>query len=234
MIIWILMIVLEAVLVVWTIKAGGEKKKFLQNRLVIRTLQMAVFFFSMLLPGIKLDMRFKMLLVVLVILWIFAFIKWIAKRNSISGKMGTPRMIVRVIFSVGLYGMALIPAFLFTGYEGLETTGSYRVKTAEDIWVDESRVETFEKDGSKREVPVHFYYPEVDGEVEDGAFPLIIFSHGAFGYYQSNSSAYFELASRGYVVVSLDHPYHSFFTEDTDGMPLLPNGWISERKISIS
>lgn len=26
-----------------------------------------------------------------------------------------------------------------------------------------------------------------------------------------------ELASNGYVVISLDHPYHSFFTKDTDG-----------------
>lgn len=61
----------------------------------------------------------------------------------------------------------------------------------------------------------HFYYP--DTKAKDAEFPLVIFSHGAFGYYESNSSTYLELASKGYVVISLDHPYHSFYTEDTDG-----------------
>ncbi|MCI5613281.1 MAG: hypothetical protein MR356_02940 [Agathobacter sp.] len=36
---------------------------------------------------------------------------------------------------------------------------------AEDIWIDESRVEEFEQDGSKREVPVHFYYPDIEGDL---------------------------------------------------------------------
>ncbi|MBQ5851909.1 MAG: hypothetical protein IIW54_14020, partial [Lachnospiraceae bacterium] len=31
-------------------------------------------------------------------------------------------------------------------------------------------------------------------------FPLVVFSHGAFGYYESNTSTYMELASNGYVV----------------------------------
>ena len=30
-----------------------------------------------------------------------------------------------------------------------------------------------------------------------------------------------ELASHGYVVVSLEHPYHSFFTKDTDGKTII-------------
>lgn len=105
-------------------------------------------------------------------------------------------IVAKGFLGVLLFAVALVPAFLFTGYEGLETSGSYGVKMAEDIWVDESRVEEFE---------------------QDGAFPLVIFSHGAFGYYQGNTSTYMELASRGYVVVSLDHPYHSIFTKDTSG-----------------
>ena len=52
-------------------------------------------------------------------------------------------------------------------------------------------------------------------------FPLIVFSHGAFGYYQSNTSTYMELASNGYVVASLDHPHHAFFTKDTDGKTVI-------------
>lgn len=111
--------------------------------------------------------------------------------------------------------VSLLPVILFTDYEGLETTGEYEVRQTQAILVDESRPETFETDGSWREVPVYFYYPEV-GNAGGNGFPLVIFSHGAFGFYQSNTSTYMELASHGYVVVSLDHPYHSFFTRDTE------------------
>lgn len=215
MIVLVFMLILEIVLAVWTIKTEGEKKKYLQNRLVIRSAQIAVFFLSMLLPGISLDMRFKALLVILVILWIYAFLYWLAKRKVATGRLSKVKSAAKATLAVVLFSFASVPAFLFTGYEGLPTTGQYKVKMAEDIWVDESRVEEFEQDGSKREVPVHFYYP--DTKAKDAEFPLVIFSHGAFGYYQSNTSTYQELASRGYVVISLDHPYHSFFTTDTDG-----------------
>ena len=121
-----------------------------------------------------------------------------------------------------LLTIVLVPKILFTDYEGLPTTGPYSVKMASAILVDESRVETFETDGSKREVPAYFYYPEVENASEK-EFPLVIFSHGAFGYYQSNTSTYMELASNGYVVISLDHPYHSFFTKDTAGNTVIVN-----------
>ena len=129
--------------------------------------------------------------------------------------------------------VAAIPKLLFTDYEGLPMTGSYGVKQVSAILVDQNRVETFEEDASNREVPMYFYYPdiaasdEVQGITNNGAdingFPLVIFSHGAFGYYQSNTSTYMELASHGYVVISLDHPYHSFFTTDTAGNTITVN-----------
>lgn len=117
--------------------------------------------------------------------------------------------------------IVLIPKILFTDYEGLPTTGPYGVKMASAILVDESRTETFESDGSYREVPAYFYYPDMTEGIAE--FPLVIFSHGAFGYYQSNTSTYMELASNGYVVISLDHPYHSFFTKDTSGKTIIVN-----------
>ena len=57
--------------------------------------------------------------------------------------------------------------------------------------------------------------------VASGEYPLVVFSHGAFGYYQSNMSTYTELASHGYIVVALDHPHHSFFTTDTSGAAVI-------------
>ena len=121
-----------------------------------------------------------------------------------------------------LLAVILIPKLLFSDYEGLPTTGPYKVKTASAILVDETRLEAFETDGSHREVPVYFYYPEAEG-AKANSFPLVVFSHGAFGYYQSNTSTYMELASNGYVVISLDHPYHSFFTKDTSGKTIIVN-----------
>ena len=135
----------------------------------------------------------------------------------------------------------LIPKILFTDYEGLPTTGPYGVKMASAILVDESRTETFENDGSYREVPAYFYYPDVtsvseSGDMTEGTaeFPLVIFSHGAFGYYQSNTSTYMELASNGYVVISLDHPYHSFFTKDTSGKTIIVNPQFLQEVVYIN
>ena len=132
------------------------------------------------------------------------------------------------IAAVIVLAILIIPKLLFADYQGLPTTGPYGVKQSSAILVDAARVETFETDGSLREVPVYFYYPDVASASgsengETGEFPLVIFSHGAFGYYQSNTSTYMELASNGYVVISLDHPYHSFFTKDTAGKTIIVN-----------
>lgn len=137
-------------------------------------------------------------------------------------------IILGSIVALVLVAVLIIPKILFTDYEGLPTTGQYGVKQASAILTDESRLESFENDGSHREVPVYFFYPDVEtttakAENTDNTFPLVIFSHGAFGYYQSNASTYLELASHGYVVISLDHPYHSFFTKDTAGKTITVN-----------
>ena len=46
--------------------------------------------------------------------------------------------------------IVLIPKILFTDYEGLPTSGAYGVKTVSAITIDESRLESFETDGSNR------------------------------------------------------------------------------------
>lgn len=111
-----------------------------------------------------------------------------------------------------IYFLALIPAFLFPQYKPLPVTGSLQVETAMYTFKDENRVETFSEAGENRFVTVKLWYPE-----EDGSYPLVLFSHGAFGVIDSNYSAYMELASHGYVVASIGHPYHSMFLTDTTG-----------------
>ena len=46
---------------------------------------------------------------------------------------------------------------------------------------------------------------------------MVVFSHGAFGVRTSNTSTFNELASNGYIVASINHPYHSMYNKDTDG-----------------
>ena len=70
-------------------------------------------------------------------------------------------IIIGSIFLLLILAIISIPKLLFTDYAGLPTTGSYGVKQVSAILVDNSRVETFETDGSNREVPIYFYYPDI-------------------------------------------------------------------------
>jgi predicted dienelactone hydrolase len=60
---------------------------------------------------------------------------------------------------------------------------------------------------------VEFWYPKDAG----GRYRLVVFSPGSFGTKTSNTSTFMELASNGYVVCSIDHPYHALFTIGADG-----------------
>jgi hypothetical protein len=48
-------------------------------------------------------------------------------------------------------------------------------------------------------------------------YPLVLFSHGGLAIQSSNESLYLELASHGYVVCSIGHPYHALWTTDENG-----------------
>lgn len=203
----------EIALVVLTFTRFGEKAAWLKNRAVIRTAEAALMLGIILVPATNLKWRFFFAMGILAVRFLFAGIMWLIKRNKATGKKKKAGSVVNCIVSIMLIAFALVPSFIFANYGGLPTTGEFNVGTTDAILVDESRPDTFENDGSFREVPVHFFYPEN----AEGSFPLVVFSHGAFGYYQSNFSTYRELASNGYVVVALDHPHHAFFTKDTDG-----------------
>lgn len=48
-------------------------------------------------------------------------------------------------------------------------------------------------------------------------FPLILFNHGSISYREGNSFLCIELASHGYVVISVDHSYEALCNEFDDG-----------------
>lgn len=111
-----------------------------------------------------------------------------------------------------VFSFAIIPAIIFPQYKNPEITGNHKIETSSYTFTDENRIEEFTDTGENRKVTVEFWYPK---EAE-GKYPLIIFSHGAFGVKMSNTSTFMELASNGYVVCSIDHPYHAAGTMDVD------------------
>ncbi len=215
------LVLLEIGFMVFELTRNTAKKEWTGKRIILNAAQLVIFFLMVLLPGIDTSFRFAGLIFMLVLRLAVSGIFWLINRRSSKSKKKAA-----IVFG-GLMGAALIassalPAFLFTDYEGRPVTGPYTVAQCNCILVDKNRIETFENDGSNREVPVYFFAPK---EAKDGEnFPLVIFSHGAFGYYESNASSYLELASNGYVVVSMEHPYHSFFTKDTEGKTVTVDG----------
>ena len=148
----------------------------------------------------------------------FGVIKYIRKKDDAPFKKG--KVIGRTILKSFLWLFAIVPLLIFPPYKELPTTGSYTdIGTKTYTWTDESRVETLDNSGSKRNVTVTFYYPEEATE----KCPLVIFSHGAFGFEKSNYSSYAELVSNGYIVASISHTYHAFFTKETDGTTKIVN-----------
>lgn len=117
-----------------------------------------------------------------------------------------------IILGAAAAAVLLLRAWMFPPYEAPEVTGIYSVKTRIFTWEDESRIESFADTGENRALTVKIWYPE-----KEGKYPLVVFSHGAFGVIDSNSSACMELASNGYVVASIGHPYHAMFVEDVNG-----------------
>ena len=211
------LIAAEIVLSVLTLKKGDDKSLWMKNRTILKAAELLLIVIVVILPIVNLKWRYAFALTLLGIRFVFGLIIWLIRRKKTVGKIIKARAVVSCVMSVITFAFMLVPAFVFTDYDGLPTTGEYTVGQTAAILVDSERKDPFETDGSMREVPVHFYYPENVSE----ELPLIIFSHGAFGYYQSNFSTYVELASNGYVVAALDHPHHSFFTSDTDGNTII-------------
>ena len=211
----VLLCAAEAVFAVLAMKRRPNKEKWQTERLICDAGQLGVFLIMLLAPSVDMSFRFKGLFALLLIRIVIAFAGWLIAKYTPPKPKRPSMMILSAVLSVVIIFGSLIPSFMFTAYDGLPTSGDYSVAMSKAILVDESRTEEFETDGSKREVPIYFFYPENAADSEK--FPLVVFSHGAFGFYKSNYSTYEELASNGYVVIATEHPYNSMFTEDTSG-----------------
>ena len=74
------------------------------------------------------------------------------------------------------------------------------------------KYEKVESDGTNRS-ECYENAPFIEGE----RFPLILFNHGLGSFIEAHTFLYIELASHGYIVASLGHPYEGMITELDDG-----------------
>ena len=150
---------------------------------------------------------------------------WALARRKGEGKYGAGRVVFRAGLALVLVAVAVTPAILFPQHRPPRVTGALPVATATYTYPDPNRVETFTTTGEKRQVNVEFWYPQAGA----GPYPLVIFSHGSLGMKGSNTSTFLELASHGYVVCSIDHPYHALFTRSADGKAVIADrGFLQE------
>jgi Ca2+/Na+ antiporter len=153
------------------------------------------------------------LLALLLFLWALLGTWKLIRRKAEKKEFKVWRSVVRAITATLLIFIAVIPALIFPQHRLPRETGMYEVATVNYTYTDASRVETFTTTGENRKVNVEFWYPQKG----NGKYPLVVFSHGSGGMKTSNTSTFMELASNGYVVCSIDHPYHSLFTIGSDG-----------------
>lgn len=142
-----------------------------------------------------------------------------------KGAPKTSRIVWNAIGMAGCFSFLAFPSILFPQYRIIETTGAYPVTRAAYTLTDTGRVETYSEAGGYRKLNVEFWYPAH----ADESFPLVIFSHGAFGMRSSNESLYNELASHGYVVAAIDHTYQNLYAIDESGrMTFVDQGYMNE------
>lgn len=202
-----LLIVLEVIFFVWSIMSKNTHR---QKRSIVKIAELIIIILLLITGVLEWGFRYTLLLIVIISQSILGAIILFNKKEK-EYKLG--KTIFIFFRNCVIFAFALTLAIICPQYKPIETTGDYDVTTAKYTWVDKSRIEEFTTTGEKRAVTVDFWYPEK----ADEKYPLVVFSHGAFGHGNSNYSTFAELASNGYVVASISHTYHAFFTIDTNG-----------------
>jgi dienelactone hydrolase len=150
---------------------------------------------------------------------------WTLIRKKAEKEYQARTIVRRAIQGFLLICLVLLPALVFPQHQSPKVTGTHPIATVSYTYTDQNRVETFTNTGEPVKVNVEFWYPKDGG----GPYPLIVFSHGILGIKTSNTSTFMELASNGYVVCSIDHPYNSLFTSDDSGhRALINNAYLQE------
>jgi len=186
---------------------------------ILRIALFVLLSFLAMISVIQWGFRWYMLYLILLIKTLMAIWYFVSKNKRKEKILKKKHVIMISIGNALLLTSAIIPAIIFPQFRPIEITGEIKTKTISYTLTDPDRIETFSDKEENREVTIQFWYPENANE----KYPLVIFSHGSFGFRGSNASTYEDLASNGYVVCSIDHTYYSFFTKQTDGKTVIAN-----------
>ena len=135
---------------------------------------------------------------------------FVSSKRKIIKKPWLNKMVNTFVIIIAVFFTLIVTLFPELG--SVKTTGVYPITSIVMELTDHSRLEEFNSNGGFRKLSVLVYFPDVAG-TEDNTYPLVIFSHGGISTKTSNLSLYKELASHGFVVVSIDHTYHSIVKE---------------------
>lgn len=203
----IVLVIVELFFFIWSVKTKNLHK---QEKNVVRISEFAILSILILTGVFEWGFRYIGIALVLLIQTIIAVIAIIRRKEK---KFRTSSLIRTFVLTVILYTGALLMAMICPQYTQPLSSGDYEVSTAKYTWVDKNRIDTYSDNNDNRTLTVEFWYPQ-DANTK---YPLVVFSHGAFGFSGSNHSTFEELASNGYVVASIGHTYQAFYTMDTSG-----------------
>jgi dienelactone hydrolase len=195
----------------------------LKTRSVIRLVLFGAFVMLLLSPLIQWNFRWYGLAALLFVqavygLWRLYKLRFSAAKDGIyrpaANAAGAAAGVLLVFVSI-------TPALIFPPYQPLPASGPYAAATARYTYTDENRTEQYAGREENRNINVTFWFPENTAEAD--TYPLVVFSHGGLGLETGSESLFLELASHGYVVASIGHPYHAFWTRDVNGRLTLVN-----------
>ncbi len=199
-------IAVELFFMIWSIVT---KDRHDLEKVIVRGGSVVLLILLLLVGVLEGAFRYVLFIVVLLLQAGVGYLIWHGKKEK---KYKLSSQILKCIGNSFLYTVVLFVAILLPQYKEPAVTGTHEVEVKEYTWVDENRIETFTNTGENRAVTIKIWYPK-----DEGSYPLTVFSHGSFGVLDSNTSTCMNLASNGYVAVSIAHPYHAAYVMDTNG-----------------
>lgn len=181
-------------------------------RIFYLLLTLILFFFNL----ISWSFRYYAIFIVLFLSVIVSLLRYGHSKKAISN-YSIKSSSIRFTTHLLILSLCMLPLSLFPEYDELPTLGIYAFESKLVYLEDDTRQETFSNDDTFRQVGIQVWYPVNYSET----FPLIIYSHGGISTPTSNESLFRELASQGYVVFSLNHPYHSIFSKTKGGKSMI-------------
>ena len=218
-IILILTLIIETGFAIFCLYTKSYQNKI---RSYLRVGEFAAFSIFVLISKVQWNFRWYGLAAWLFILAVFSLGRLLGapspkKMDRKGNNFSSARVVLKSIGMLALVFISMIPALVFPEHDLIETTGQFKVTTAQTTFTDPDRIETYSDSGNFRTLNVAFWYPQVGSGATPPTFPLVVFSHGSFGIKTSNELLFNELASHGYVICSIDHTYQSLFTTNPDG-----------------